>query len=313
MKDKIAVLIPCYNEELTIAKVIKDFAKELPNADIYVYDNNSTDNTSQIAKQCGAILKQETRQGKGNVIKSMFRDIDADIYVMIDGDDTYPAKFVHSLIAPIKNNEADVVVGDRQSNGSYEAQNKRALHSFGNNLVKNIINKLFDTSLKDIMSGYRVFNKKFVKNMPINSKGFEIETEITLHSLDKNFIIKEVPIVYQDRPDGSYSKLNTYKDGLRVLKTILWVFKDYKPLSFFSILSIFFVIFSLIFGVPVIVEFWQTGYIHKIPSAILSASLGLIAILSLFSGFILDTIVKQHRENYDLKLMRWIEAYNKQS
>ncbi len=311
MKEKIAILIPCYNEELTIEKVVKDFLHELPNASIYVYDNNSDDNTSKIAKDAGAIVKQEPRQGKGNVIKSMFRDIDADIYVMIDGDDTYPPKAVHSLLEPIINNEADVVVGDRQSNGSYEAENKRALHSFGNNLVKNIINKLFDTSLKDIMSGYRVFNKKFVKNMPINSKGFEIETEITLHSLDKNFIIKEVAIVYQDRPCGSYSKLNTYSDGLRVLKTILWVFKDYKPLAFFSILSVFFVIFSLVVGVPVIIEFVQTAYITKLPSAILSASLGLVAILSLFSGFILDTIVKQHRENYDLKLMRWIEYHHK--
>ncbi len=302
--NKIAVLIPCYNEELTIAKVIDDFKKELPSADIYVYDNNSMDNTYEIAKECGAIVKKEYRQGKGNVVRSMFRDIDADIYIMIDGDDTYPAEFVHSLIEPIKNGEADMVLGDRHSNGTYRDENKRPLHNFGNNLVKGLINKLFKSNLKDIMSGYRVFNKKFVKTMPVNSEGFEIETEMTLHTLDKKFLIKEIPIKYRDRPEGSFSKLNTFSDGMRVLKTIFWVFKDYKPLTFFSVLSLIFFIFALIIGMPVVVEFIQTSYILKIPSAVLAVGLMLISIVSLFSGFILDTVVKQHRENYELYLNR---------
>ncbi len=303
----IAILIPCYNEELTIKKVIGDFYKELPEAKIYVYDNNSTDNTFKIAKENGAIVKKEFRQGKGNVIRSMFREIDADIYVMIDGDDTYPAEFVQSLIEPIAKGEADMVIGDRHTNGTYKEENKRALHNFGNDLVKNLINSMFKADLKDIMSGYRAFNKKFVKNMPINSKGFEIETEMTLHGLDKKFLMQEVEIKYRDRPNGSFSKLNTFSDGLRVLKTILWVFKDYKPLMFFSIAASLFFLLSLFVGTPVIIEFLKTSYITKIPSAILSVGLMLISILSLFSGFILDTIVKQHRENYELQLMRWVE------
>lgn len=306
--DNIAILIPCYNEELTIGKVIQDFKQELPKAKIYVYDNNSSDNTALVAKNNGAIVKQEYRQGKGNVVRSMFRDIDADIYIMIDGDDTYPAAFVNSLIAPVINQEADVVIGDRHSNGTYKYENTRPLHNFGNNLVKNLINKLFKSNLKDIMSGYRAFNKKFVKNMPVISEGFEIETEMTLHTLDKNFLLKEVPIAYRDRPEGSFSKLNTFSDGTRVLKTIFRVFKDYKPLAFFTLLSILFFILSLIVGIPVITEFINTAFITKIPSAILSVGLMLISILFLFSGFILDTIVKQHRESYELNLIRWIES-----
>jgi glycosyltransferase involved in cell wall biosynthesis len=303
--NKIAVLIPCFNEEITIQKVIDDFKAQLPNADIYVYDNNSEDKTAQIAKEAGAKVKYEYRQGKGNVIRSMFRDIDADIYVMIDGDDTYPAEFVHDLIKPIIEDRADMVIGDRHSNGTYREENKRALHNFGNNLVKGLINKFFDANLKDIMSGYRVFNKKFVKTIPINSNGFEIETEMTLHALDKKFLLKEIPIEYRDRPDGSFSKLNTISDGFRVLKTIMWVFKDYKPLLFFSILSFIIFILAMLVGVPVILEFIDTSKISKTPSAILSVGLMLISIISLFSGFILDTIVKQHRENYELFLNRF--------
>ncbi len=303
--SKIAVLIPCYNEELTVGKVIGDFKKELPEADIYVYDNNSTDKTFQVAQGCGAFVKKEFRQGKGNVVRSMFRDIDADIYIMIDGDDTYPAEFVHKLIDPIVSGEADMVIGDRHSNGTYKDENKRPLHNFGNSLVKNLINKLFRANLKDIMSGYRVFNKRFVKMMPVNSSGFEIETEMTLHTLDKKYLIKEIPIEYRDRPEGSFSKLNTVSDGVRVLKTILWVFKDYKPLAFFSILSGLFFMLSLFVGIPVIVEFLQTSTVSKIPSAVLSVGLMLVSIISLFSGFTLDTIVKQHRESYELFLNRF--------
>jgi len=304
---KIAVLLPCYNEELTIKKVINDFKKELPEATIYVYDNNSRDKTYDIAKENGAIVKKEYRQGKGNVVRSMFRDIDADIYVISDGDDTYPAKFIHDIIEPIKSGEADIVIGDRLSNGTYKNENKRALHNFGNHLVKSLINKFFKADLKDIMSGYRAFNKKYVKNIPINSSGFEIETEITLHTLDKKFLLKEIPIEYRDRPEGSFSKLDTLSDGIIVLKTIFWVFKDYQPLKFFSLLSGLFFLCSVLLGAVVVSEFIETSYITKVPSAILSVGLMLVSVLFLFSGFILDTISKQHREDYALGLTRWIE------
>ncbi len=304
---KIAVLIPCYNEEITIKKVINDFQRELPEAKIYVYDNNSTDNTYLIAKSEGAIVIKEYNQGKGNVVRSQFRDIDADVYVMIDGDDTYPSEHIKDLIKPIISGEADMVVGDRHSNGRYESENKRPLHNFGNQLVKNLINRLFNSNLKDIMSGYRVFNKKFVKNFPVLSSGFSIETEMTLFALDKKFLIKEIPINYRDRPEGSFSKLNTFSDGMRVLKTILWVFKDYKPLSFFSLFSLLFFILGLLVGLPVIFEFMETGLVSKVPSAILSSGLMIISITSLFSGFILDTIVKHHKESYEILLSRWVE------
>jgi glycosyltransferase involved in cell wall biosynthesis len=305
--NKIAVLIPCYNEELTIKNVIEAFKQHLPNALIYVYDNNSTDNTYNIAKECGVIVKKEPRQGKGNVVRSMFSQIQADIYILIDGDDTYPVENIHELLLPILDGSADMVIGDRHTNGTYEKENKRLLHNFGNHLVKNIINSLFKSDLKDIMSGYRVFNKKFVKNIPIVSDGFEIETEMTLHALDKKFILKEVPINYKDRIEGSLSKLNTLSDGLRVLHTIGTVFKDYKPLRFFSVISLLFFCASLLVGIPVINEFLATSYVNKIPSAILSVGLMLISILSLFCGFILDTIVKNHNENYLINLNKWID------
>jgi glycosyltransferase involved in cell wall biosynthesis len=303
--EKIAVLIPCYNEELTIAKVIRDFKRELPDADIYVYDNNSQDNTALIAQENGAIVKHEYRQGKGNVVRSMFRDIDADIYIMIDGDDTYPAEFVHALIEPIRNNVADMVIGDRHSNGTYAKENKRSFHNFGNHMVKAMINKLFNSSLKDIMSGYRVFSRTFVKTMPVLSSGFQIETEMSLHALDKRFLIKEIPIVYRDRPAGSFSKLNTLKDGFRVIKTIFWVFKDYKPLDFFSILSTLFLLLGIIVGIPVITEFAKTHLVSKMPSAILAAAFVTLSSISITCGLILNTIVKQHRENYELMLNKF--------
>ena len=230
---KIAIVIPCYNEEITVAKVITDFKKELPDALIYVYNNNSTDNTLQIAYENGAIVKNEYRQGKGNVVRNMFRDIDADVYVLVDGDNTYPANMVHQLIKPILMETADMVVGDRISNGTYKKQNKRLFHDFGNGMVKYTINRLFKTNLKDVMSGYRAFSRTFVKNIPILSKGFEVETEMTLHALDKRFIIKEIPIEYKDRPNKSKSKLNTFTDGYKVIKTIIKMLKDYKPLKFF--------------------------------------------------------------------------------
>ena len=303
--EKIAVLIPCYNEEITIEKVIKDFKKELPTADIYVYDNNSKDNTAKIAKENGAIVKHEYRQGKGNVVRSMFRDIEADIYVMVDGDDTYPAEEVHKLIEPIRNNEADMVIGDRLTNGTYQNENKRHFHEFGNNIVRDSINKLFKSNLKDIMTGYRVFNKIFVKNMPVMSPKFEIETEMTLHALDKKFIIKEIPIIYRNRPEGSVSKLNTFSDGFKVLKTIIKMLKDFKPRQFFWAVSVIFIILGLIIGIPVIVEFAKTGFITKVPSAILATGIMTFAIIIAQCGVILDTVVKQNREKYELELLRY--------
>lgn len=311
--EKIAVLIPCYNEELTIEKVIKDFKRELPEAEIYVYNNNSKDRTREIALKNDVIVIDEYKQGKGNVVRSQFRDIDADIYVMVDGDDTYPAEFVHELIKPIRNGEADMTIGDRLSNGTYQKENKRHFHEFGNNLVRKSINVLFNTNLKDIMTGYRVFNKRFVKNMPVLSPNFEIETEMSLYALDKKYIIKEIPIVYRDRPDGSSSKLNTISDGIKVVKTIVRMFKDYRPFRFFGIISLILFCLALLIGIPVIIEFIKTSYIAKVPSAILAMGLVSLSAISLQCGIILDTITRQHRENYELNILRYeqIESIGK--
>lgn len=303
--EKIAVLIPCYNEELTIEKVIKDFRKELPEADIYVYNNNSKDKTKEIAIKNGAIVVDEYKQGKGNVVRSQFRDIEADIYVMVDGDDTYPAEFVHQLIEPVRNGQADMTIGDRLSNGTYQKENKRPFHEFGNNLVKKAINVLFDTKLKDIMTGDRVFNKRFVKNMPVLSPKFEIETEMSLYALDKKYIIKEIPIVYRDRPEGSSSKLNTVGDGIKVVKTIARMFKDYKPFKFFGLIALILFIIGLAIGIPVLVEFFKTAYITKVPSAILATGFMGLAAVSLQCGIVLDTITRQHKEDYELNLLRY--------
>ena len=309
--EKIAVLIPCYNEELTIEKVVKDFQKELPDADIYVYDNNSKDKTAEIAKNAGAIVRKETRQGKGNVVRTMFREIDADIYVMVDGDDTYPAEFVHQLIEPIRNDEADMTIGDRLSNGTYQQQIKKNFHEFGNNLVRKSINILFNNKLKDIMTGYRAFSKTFVKNMPVLSANFELETEMTLFALDKKFRLKETPIVFRERPDGSESKINTFSDGIKVIKTIIKMFKDHKPLKFFTIIFAILLIIGIIIGLPVIIEFCKTGYITKMPSAVLATGIITLAVICEQCGIILHTIVKQHRENYELNLLRYTQIENK--
>ena len=303
--EKIAVLIPCYNAELPEKKVINDFRRELPEADIYVYDNNSKDKTAEIALQNGAIVKREYRQGKGNVVRSMFYDIDADIYVMVDGDDTYPAEEVHKLIEAVVNGEADMAIGDRLSNGTYQKENKRHFHEFGNNLVRKSINLLFKADLKDIMTGYRVFNKKIVKTMPVMSPKFEIETEMSLHALDKKFLIKEIPIIYRDRPEGSSSKLNTVKDGIKVVKTIIKMLKDFKPRKFYITVSLLFIILGLLIGIPVIVEFAKTQYITKVPSAILATGIMTFALIIAQCGVILDTVVKQNREKYELELLRY--------
>lgn len=299
---KYAVLIPCYNEEVTIGKVIDDFNRQLPDADIYVYDNNSQDRTGEIAAAHGAKVRNEYRQGKGNVVRAMFKDINADIYIMVDGDDTYPADFVHQMIEPILNAEADMVIGDRLSNGSYLIENKRAYHNFGNILVKNLINWLFKSDLQDIMTGYRAFNKKFVKNMPVMSAGFEVETEISIQALDKRFLIKEIPIDYRDRPEGSFSKLNTWSDGSKVVKTVFWLFKDYRPLMFFTALSLLFFLLGLAAGIPVVKEFIEIRYVHKVPSAILAVGFMVFSSLSLVCGLILDTLVKQNKAAYELIL-----------
>ena len=311
MKEKIAILIPCYNEEKTIEKVILDFKKELPEAQIYVYNNNSTDKTLEIASSVdGIIVKNEYNQGKGNVIRRMFREVDADIYVMVDGDDTYPAEEVHKLIEPIVEGKADMTVGDRLSNGTYKNENKRKFHEFGNNLVKKSINVLFDNKLKDIMSGYRAFSRIFIKNIPILSPKFEVETELTLSALDKRFIIKEIPIIYRDRPEGSVSKLNTLQDGFKVIKTIVKMYKDYKPRKFFFIIAFILFLLGLIIGLPVIIEFAKTHYITKLPSAVLATGFMLISAVALQSGIILDTIVKANKEKYELNLIRYEENKN---
>ncbi|EOH87783.1 glycosyltransferase family 2 protein [Enterococcus pallens] len=302
MTEKIAVLIPCYNEALTIKKVINDFQKELPNADIYVYDNNSTDDTYQIALNEGVIVRKEPRQGKGNVIRQMFFDIDADYYLMVDGDDTYPAESAHELLKALREGRADMVIGDRLSNGTYFEENKRAFHDVGNNLVKNTINQLYKANIKDVMTGYRGFNKLFVKSFPVMSSGFQIETEFTIHALDKRFKLVEIPIDYRDRPEGSESKLNTVSDGIKVLLTIVKMCKDYKPMLFFSIFTVFFFLLGLITGIPVISEFIKTGFITKLPSSVLATGLMTLALLLLITGLILDTVVTNAKKDYELNL-----------
>jgi glycosyltransferase involved in cell wall biosynthesis len=299
---EIALLIPCYNEEITIAKVIKDFKEQIPDLKVYVYDNNSKDNTYEVAKQAGAIVDREYRQGKANVVRSMFEKIDADIYIMVDGDDTYPAKHVKDLLAPVLNDGYDMVIGDRLTNGTYSAENKRNFHEFGNNLVKNLINKLFKAKLRDIMSGYRVFSKKFIKNYPVLYSGFELETDMTIFSLHNNFLMKEIPIDFQDRPEGSESKLNTFTDGFKVLMTIFNLFRHYKPLLFFGIFSALSLLLALVFGIPVIREYYLYHYVYKVPSAVLASGLVLVSILTFAIGLILDTISRMDRKSFELHL-----------
>jgi len=307
---KIAVLIPCYNEAATIKKVIEDFRSQLPEARIYVCDNNSKDDTAKIARANGATVLKEPRQGKGNVVRSLFQDIDADVYVMIDGDDTYPANFVHEMIDIVANNEADMVLGDRITNGAYGKENKRAFHGFGNNLVRKLINTLFKSNVSDIMTGYRVFNRYFVKTFPVLSKGFEIETEMTIFSLHNNYKVREVNIAYRDRPEGSVSKLNTYSDGIKVLKIVFTLFKDYKPLAFFSTIGLLFCLTGIIIGAPAILEYMESGYIWKVPSTILAASLEIIALLLFTCGVILDTTVKHQKMLHEQQaiLFKYIES-----
>lgn len=302
--NNVAVLIPCYNEAVTIAKVVEDYKKSLPGSKIYVYDNNSSDGTAEIAKQHGAIVKHEPRQGKGNVCRQMFRDIEADCYLMVDGDDTYDETKAVEMCLPILNGEADMTVGDRLSNGSYAEENKRAFHGFGNNLVRFMIKWIYGYTFDDVMTGYRAMSKSFVKTFPVLSEGFQIETELSIHAVDRRWRIQDVPIVYRDRPEGSNSKLNTVKDGLKVIKMIGILFKDYKPLRLFSLLAIAFLLIGLAFGLPVITEFAATGLVRKLPTALLAVALVFLSALSLTTGLILDSVAKIERKQWEVNVYR---------
>ena len=301
---RIAVIVPCCNEERTIGKVVGDFRRELPDAAIYVGDNNSTDQTARVAAEAGAAVIPVYRQGKGAVARALFREVEADLYVLVDGDDTYPPAAVHALIEPVRAGRADMAVGDRRTAGGYRRQNQRPFHSLGNALVTRSINLLFRCRLNDIMSGYRVCSRTFIRNLTIPSDGFELETGMTLHALEKRFTVAEIPIDYRDRPPDSFSKLRTFGDGFRVLREILWVYKDAKPLVFFTAISALFLAVALAIGVPVVFEFMRTGLVLKFPRAILACGLAVISSLLLICGFILDTIVKLHHESYELHLNR---------
>ncbi len=307
--DTIAVLIPCYNEAVTIEKVVTDFREALPEAVIYVYDNNSKDDTAAIAARAGAVVRHEYQQGKGNVIRRMFREIDARCYLMVDGDDTYPADFARRMVEPVLNHQADMVVGDRLS-ATYFTENKRPFHNFGNRLVRWSINALFKSGIRDIMTGYRAFSYAFVKSFPVLSRGFEIETEMSLHAIDKNMQIENVVIQYRDRPEGSESKLNTYSDGFKVLRTIARLFRTYKPFAYFGILGLFLGVIAAILFIPVLIEYFQTGLVARFPTLIVSGFMTIAMIQSIFSGLILQTMLHKNRQDFELALIRLRERYD---
>ena len=299
--DKIAVLIPCYNESQTIAKVIMDWKEELPEAVIYVYDNNSRDGTDEIARESGAVVRYEYQQGKGNVIRRMFREIDAQCYIMIDGDDTYPAEKGREMADKVIKKNVDMVVGDRLSSTYFE-ENKRPFHNFGNSLVRGTINHLFHSNIRDIMTGYRAFSYEFVKSFPVLSKGFEIETEMSIHAVDKNMSVENVIIEYRDRPEGSESKLNTYSDGFKVLKTIGGLYKNYKPMQFFGIVSLVLIFLAAVMFVPVLVIYVKTGLVPNFPTLIVSGFVAMAALESLFAGMILSTLAEKDRQEFEFRL-----------
>lgn len=301
--DKIAVLVPCYNESKTIEKVVTDFRTVLPEAVIYVYDNNSSDKTDEIAKSAGAVVRYEHQQGKGNVIRRMFAEIDAECYLMVDGDNTYPAESAREMVDEILNNKVDMVVGDRLSSTYFE-ENKRLFHNFGNSLVRWSINKLFKNDIKDIMTGYRAFSYRFVKTFPVLSKGFEIETEMSIHAIDKNMFVKNVIIDYRDRPQGSESKLNTYSDGLKVLLTIIKLYRTYRPMMYFGIIAWILIMIALVFFIPILVSFAQTGEVLKFPTLIVCCFVAIAAIQSFFAGLILKTIYQKNRQDFEMELYR---------
>lgn len=301
--DKIAVLIPCYNEEKTIEKVIKDAKAALPEAVIYVYDNNSTDKTVELAKKAGAVVRHEYMQGKGNVIRRMFREIEAKCYVMVDGDDTYPMEFAPEMVDKVLHHNADMVVGDRLSS-TYYKENKRPFHNFGNSFVQKSINSLFNCDIKDIMTGYRAFGYQFVKTFPVMSKGFEIETEMTIHAVNNNMQVENVVVEYRDRPEGSESKLNTYSDGMKVIFTIIRLFREYKPFRFFSLLAFVLMAIAVGFFIPVLVDFFETGQVAKFPTLIVCGFVALAAVQSFFAGMILNNITQRDRKEFELNLIR---------
>ena len=301
--DKIAVLIPCYNEEKTIEKVVKDFKNVLPEATIYVYNNNSSDRTAELAEKAGAIVRNEYMQGKGNVIRRMFRDIDAECYIMADGDDTYPADAAREMVDKILNDRADMIVGDRLSSTYFE-ENKRPFHNFGNSIVRWSINKLFKSDIKDIMTGYRAFSYRFVKTFPVLSKGFEIETEMSIHAVDKNMYVENVIIDYRDRPEGSESKLNTYSDGIKVLLTIIRLFRTYRPGLFFGSIAALMALVSLAFFIPVLIDYAKTGLVAQFPTLIVCCFVMVAAIQSFFAGLILKTINHKNRQDFEMELYR---------
>lgn len=306
--DRIAVLIPCYNEAETIGKVVKDFRRELPEAVIYVYDNNSTDNTAEIAKNAGAVVRHEYQQGKGNVIRRMFREIDATCYLMVDGDDTYPAEHAREMCLPVLEKNIDMVIGDRLSS-TYFQENKRPFHNFGNSIVRSCINHFFGSDIKDIMTGYRAFSFHFVKTFPVLSKGFEIETEMSIHAIDKNMSTENVLIHYRDRQEGSESKLNTYSDGLKVLLTIARLYKNYKPMRFFSYISVILVIIAFVFFCPIWIDYLHTGQVARFPTLIVCGFIFLSALISFFSGMILSCIIQKNRQDFEICLQRSDERY----
>ena len=301
--SKIAVLIPCYNESQTVAKVVEDYRKALPEADIYVYDNNSTDGTDEIARQAGAIVRYEYRQGKGNVVRSMFRQIEADCYLMIDGDDTYPSEHAREMCRLVLEKGVDMVVGDRLSS-TYFTENKRRFHNAGNRSVRFLINHIFKSDVKDIMTGYRAFSRDFVKNFPVLSRGFEIETEMTIHALDKNFLIRELPVQYRDRPEGSVSKLNTIRDGTRVLMTILRLFCEYQPLRFFSWLGFLLTLLGGGFMIPVLVDYFRMGMVPRFPTLFVCVGCFIVAALLFSCGLILHVVAKKHRMLFEILMNR---------
>lgn len=297
----VAVLIPCYNESQTIAKVVADFKVALPEATIYVYDNNSSDGTDEIAKAAGAVVRYEHRQGKGNVIRSMFRDVEADCYIMVDGDDTYSAANAREMVSKVIDEKYDMVVGDRLSS-TYFTENKRLGHNFGNVLVKWMVNSFFHGNITDIMTGYRAFSSLFVKSFPVLSQGFEIETEMTIHTLDKNFSCICIPTDYQDRPQGSVSKLSTFRDGFKVIKTIFLLFKDYKPMAFFSLLAALLMLVAVALFLPLLIEFYKTGLVEKIPTLLGCSFMGISSLLMFAIGLILDTENKKSRQQFEIQL-----------
>ena len=300
--DKIAVLIPCYNESRTIEKVVTDFRRVLPEAVIYVYDNNSSDGTDEIARRAGAIVRYERQQGKGNVIRRMFREISAECYIMTDGDDTYPAESAPEMARMVLEEQADMVVGDRLSS-TYFQENKRPFHNFGNFLVRKAINVLFRSSVKDIMTGYRAFSYQFVKSFPVLSEGFEIETEMSIHAVDKNMRIDHVVVDYRNRPAGSQSKLNTYSDGIKVLGMILKLFRVYRPLAFFGLLSLLLALTAGIFFIPVFLEYLRTGLVARFPTLIVCGFVMLTAIQSFFTGLMLQNAVQKNRRDFEMTLI----------